>query len=191
MDLDLEVIKCNWPYVSLGAIGLGCLIWFAVHYTHSTMHSENPKEMQRIFASLAGRQEPYQSYNPPEADYSLELTTICLQMEIAISEYAFTQLYQMIVTEVIFVLVIQTWFIPHFGGFIIGVIFGAIVIPLITFFISRYVIRMLSQGLFAAGQSKEFILGFILNNGFSLAFLCIASPLLAFVVAWLITEGTR
>lgn len=54
----------------------------------------------------------------------------------------------MVVTEVIFVLVVQTWFIPHFGGFIVGMIFGSIVIPLLSLFIRQYVVRMLSQTLF-------------------------------------------
>jgi len=59
----------------------------------------------------------------------------------------------MILLQVIFFLAVQWWFISYTSGFIVSMICGAIVLPVVSNFLFRYVIRMLSQGLFAVGMS--------------------------------------
>jgi hypothetical protein len=35
MDFDLEMIKCNWPYITLVTVGFVGLAWFTAHYVIS------------------------------------------------------------------------------------------------------------------------------------------------------------
>ena len=40
MDIDLEAIKCNWPYITLATLGFLALLWFTMHYVVSQVHAE-------------------------------------------------------------------------------------------------------------------------------------------------------